>query len=73
MSVEITGFNVTNHREAHNNNRNSYKFHSMALKFYASALLMMLVSMEFVRYSQISDIAEHIEMLTFGETDIFLL
>ena len=45
----------------------------MALKLFASALLMMLFNMEFVRYSHISDIDEHIEMLTFVETDIFKL
>ena len=53
MSVKITGFNVTNHWVADDNSCNSYKSHSIAMKIYELAYLMMFINLELVRYSKI--------------------
>ena len=73
MTVKITSFNVTNHRKADNNSCNSYKSSPIVTKFHESAYLMMLINMEVVKYSQMSDITEQICMPTFEETDILRL
>ena len=64
MSVKITGFNVTNHREAVKNSCNSDKSDSIVLKFYESTYLMMLNNIEFVKQSQISDIDKYMGLVT---------